>query len=397
MKILKNSIKKILSVIILMAIITPNAVYADQKNIDMFSKASIIIDQDSGRVLYEKNADEKLPLASLTKMMTFLLAIEAIEKGEVKNGDVITIDKDAASIKGSTYKLKAGEKIPLIELMRGLMIVSGNDAAAAIAKHISNTQGNFVDRMNKKANELGMTNTHFLNVNGLPIYDLKNPKAPAKENKSSARDIAILGKYMFDKYEKQVTAITDMETYTYKERNFEKSNTNALLRMIPEVDGIKTGYTGNAGYCLSFSMLVNKDQNNDKNRRVIGVTLGANHKNKRISAATAMLKYGKENVKVKKVIDKNTVIGKKYIKGIKDLEVVMKTKGEFYAVTKDDETLKSSVDFKELEYPVKKGDKLGIIKYTNTSGELIGSVDIISANDVKNISFIDRIKIKLAE
>ncbi len=394
---MKNNIKKILSVLIIMAVIIPNAVYADQNDIDKFSKASIIIDQDSGRVLYEKNADEKLPLASLTKMMTFLLAIEAIEKGEVKESDVVTIDKATASIKGSTYKLKAGEKIPLIELMRGLMIVSGNDAASAIAKHISKTQEKFVNNMNKKAKELGMENTHFLNVNGLPIYDLQNPKAPAKENKSSAQDIAILGKYMFDKYEKQVTAITDMETYTYKERNFEKSNTNALLQMIPEVDGIKTGYTGNAGYCLSFSMIVNKDQNNDKKRRVIGVTLGANHKNKRMSAATAMLNYGKDHVKVKKVIDKDSIVGKKYIKGINDLEVVMKTRDEFFAVTKDDEKLQSSVEVKYIEYPVKKGDKLGVIKYTNNTGDLIGSVDVISANDVNNISFFDKIKLIMAD
>lgn len=392
-----NSIKKVLVLTIVLAVLAPSTSYAEQNNIDKFSKGAIIIDQDSGRVLYEKNADEKLALASLTKMMTFLLAIESIEKGEVKETDVITIDKASASVKGSSYKLKAGEKIPLIELMRGLMIVSGNDAACAISKHISKSQENFVAKMNSKAREIGMTGTQFLNVNGLPIYDLSNPKAPAKENKSTARDIAILGKYMFDNYEKQVTAITDMETYTYTDRNFEKSNTNALLRMIPEVDGIKTGYTGNAGYCLSFSMIVNKDQNNDKKRRIIGVTLGANHKNKRLQAATAMLDYGKNHVGVKKVIDKNMLIGKRYIGGIKDLEVTFKTKSDFYAVLKDDEELKSEVKLGEIKYPVNEGDKLGVIKYTNNTGDEIGTVDLVSANSVNSISILDRIKLKMAK
>lgn len=392
-----NSIKKVLVLTIVLAVLAPSTSYAEQNNIDKFSKGAIIIDQDSGRVLYEKNADEKLALASLTKMMTFLLAIESIEKGEVKETDVITIDKASASVKGSSYKLKAGEKIPLIELMRGLMIVSGNDAACAISKHISKSQENFVAKMNSKAREIGMTGTQFLNVNGLPIYDLSNPKAPAKENKSTARDIAILGKYMFDNYEKQVTAITDMETYTYTDRNFEKSNTNALLRIIPEVDGIKTGYTGNAGYCLSFSMIVNKDQNNDKKRRIIGVTLGANHKNKRLQAATAMLDYGKNHVGVKKVIDKNMLIGKRYIGGIKDLEVIFKTKSDFYAVLKDDEELKSEVKLGEIKYPVNEGDKLGVIKYTNNTGDEIGTVDLVSANSVNSISILDRIKLKMAK
>jgi len=217
---LKNTIKRLFTVMMLVILLCPINTYAAQKDIDQFSKGSILIDQDSGRVLYEKNPDEKLPLASLTKMMTFLLAIEAIEKGDVKANDIITIDKSIESVKGSTYKLKAGEKVPLIELMRGLMVVSGNDAAAAIAKHIGKTQENFVNMMNKKAKSIGMSNTHYLNVNGLPIYDLKNPKKPAQENISTARDIATLGKFMFDHYEKQVTAITDLESYSYKKRNF---------------------------------------------------------------------------------------------------------------------------------------------------------------------------------
>lgn len=156
-----------------------------------------------------------------------------------------------------------------------------------------------------KAKEIGMINTSFVNPNGLPIYDLQNPKALPKENISTARDIAKLGKYMFDNYEKEVVAITDMQTYSYPERNFQKNNTNALLGIIPAVDGIKTGYTGNAGYCLAFSMVVDKDKDNEIRHRMIGVVLGANHKEKRTSASLSILRYGKENFSTKRVMEKD--------------------------------------------------------------------------------------------
>lgn len=391
---MKNGMKKILILTMILAFIIPSYSYADEKYVDKYSKTSILIDQETNRVLYEKEPDMKVPLASLSKMMTFLLAIEAIENKEVKESDIIKIDKSIASVKGSSYKLKVGEEVPLIELMRGLMIVSGNDAAIAIAKHVCNSKEAFVDRMNQKAKEIGMTNTHFLNPNGLPIYDLNNPKKPAKENISTARDIATLGKYMFDHYEKQVTAITDMETYTNSDRSFEKSNTNALLRIIPEVDGIKTGYTGNAGYCLSFSMIVDKNDKNEKKRRVIGVVLGANHKDKRMSSSLSILKYGKENFNMKKMIEKDSFVGKRYIKGLKDLEVTLKTKDELYTVLKDDENIKSEMKIKNIEYPIKKGETVGTIKYYTNSGDLLGSVDIISGNSVDNVPLKTKLKMK---
>ena len=304
MIILKRKAPILLILLISITFVVPSISYGIVlSNVDKFSKSSILIDQDTGRVLYEKNPDEKRPLASLSKMMTFLIAIEAINNKEVNKDDIIVIDKDIAKVRGSSYHLKVGEEVPLIELMKGLMIVSGNDAAVGIAKHIGKSEAKFVERMNKRAKEIGMTNTSFVNCNGLPIYSLADPKKPPKENISTARDIAILGKYMMDNYEKEVTSITDMQTYTYEKRGFCKNNTNGLLSIIPEVDGIKTGYTGNAGYCLAFSMKINEDNKTMENR-LIGVSLGANHKNKRIQACLAMLKYGRENFTTEKVMSK---------------------------------------------------------------------------------------------
>ena len=390
---MRKRLKELLILTFVLILSVPTLIYCDDNNkVDRYSKSSILIDQTTNRVMFEKDPDAKRPLASLSKMMTFLIALEAIENKEVSKNDIITIDKDMAKVKGSSYHLKVGEKVPLYELMKGLMIVSGNDASIAIAKHISKDVNTFVQRMNAKAKELGMTNTTFVNPNGLPIYDLQNPKALPKENISTARDIAKLGKYMFDNYEKEVVAITDMQTYSYPERNFQKNNTNALLGIIPAVDGIKTGYTGNAGYCLAFSMVVDKDKDNEIRHRMIGVVLGANHKEKRTSASLSILRYGKENFSTKKVMEKDQLIGKKYIKGLEELEVTLKSEDELYATLKNTENLKSQITLKELKYPVKKGDTIGVIKYFTETGQVIGSVDIISANDVDNISFITKIK-----
>lgn len=389
---MKKGIQKLLLLTIILSFLVPGTIYAKPADVDKFSKSSILIDQQTNRVLFEKEPDAKRPLASLSKMMTFLLAIEAIENKEVNKKDIIEIDAQIAKVRGSSYHLKVGEKIPLYELMKGLMIVSGNDAAVAIARHISKDEKVFVERMNAKAKEIGMINTHFVNPHGLPIYDLSNPTALPKENISSARDIATLGKYMFDNYEKQVTAVTDMQMYSYPERGFQKNNTNALLSIYPEVDGIKTGYTGNAGYCLSFSMMIPKDENNDKEHRIIGVVLGTNHKNKRLSASVSMLNYGKNNFSLKKVMDDDKIIGKRYIKGLEELEVILKTEDELYTVIGKDEHLNSQMTFKEVTYPVKKGDVLGVIKYYTNSGEVLGSVNIVAANDVDKASLKTKIK-----
>ncbi len=393
---MKRGSQIILVFCIIISIVTPSISYGENVNVDKFSKSSILIDQSTGRMLYGKNQNEKRPLASLSKMMTFLIAIEAIKNNEVNPNDVITIDKEVAKVRGSSYKLKEGEEVPLIELMKGLMIVSGNDAALAISKHISTSHELFVQRMNKKAKEIGMNSTSFVNCNGLPIYSLSDPKKPPKENISTAKDISTLAKFMMDNYEKEVIAITDMQTYTYEKRGFCKNNTNGLLSIIPEVDGIKTGYTGNAGYCLAFSMKVNEDSKTIENR-LIGVSLGANHKNKRIQACLAMLKYGKENFSTQKVMSKEELIGKKYLKGLDELEITLQSEDDLFIIKKNEENIKTQLTFKEINLPIKKGDVLGVIKYYNDEGEILGINEIISKDDLCDISFKTKIKMLFAD
>jgi D-alanyl-D-alanine carboxypeptidase len=393
---MKNKLKSIITLVLIFTLVTPFSSYAkDEETIDKYSKASILIDQETGRILHSKNPDEKRPLASLSKMMTFLVAIESIKSGKVKPDDIVKIDKKAASVGGSSYKLKVNEEVKLLDLMKGLMIVSGNDAAVAIAQHISGDVDSFVKLMNKKAREIGMKNTHFINTNGLPIYDLSEPATPPKENISTVRDIAILGKYMMDHHEKEVVSITDMNTYSNAERGFVRNNTNALLRIYPDVDGIKTGYTGNAGYCLCFSMNVPDDNNDGKNFRLIGVTLGATKKEARMAASTAMLKYGRNNFETYKLEDKNELIGKRYIKGLDELEVILKTRDELWTIKGKDEIITSEIKINEINYPVKKGDVLGYMKYYGKDKELLGITDIISDNTVDKVPIKVRLEMLL--
>ena len=159
---MKKKLKSIITLVLILTLVTPFSSYAkNEENIDKYSKASILIDQQTGRVLHSKNPDEKRPLASISKMMTFLVAIESIKSGKVKPEDIVKINQKAASVGGSSYKLRVNEEVKLIDLMRGLMIVSGNDAAVAIAQHIAGDVDSFVKLMNKKAKEIGMKNTYF--------------------------------------------------------------------------------------------------------------------------------------------------------------------------------------------------------------------------------------------
>lgn len=387
--------KKIISLIIMLGILVPHFSYADNVVLNEHSKSAIMIDQDTNRVLYEKNADEKRPIASLTKMMTFLIAVESIEKNKVGENDLVNIDKEVASIKGSTCRLQEGEQVELKELMKGLMLVSGNDAALAISKHIGGSEEEFIKLMNNKAKQIGMTNTYFISVNGLPLYKDPLHEIPPDENISTARDVALLGKYMFDNYKNQVTEITTIRTCTDEARKFTYCNTNPLLVEVPGVDGIKTGYTDKAGYCLSFSMVVNQDQRNEKAHRLIGVVLGTGNKDDRKISASSILKYGREGFYIKKISTKNQVIGMADVDKIKGLQLEVKASDDIYAVLKNGESFNSKIEIQadKIKFPIKDGDEIGTVKYYNDAGEVIQTGKVINNTDSKEISFGLKLKI----
>lgn len=354
-----------------------------KEDINSYVKAAILIDQESGRILYQKNAEEKRPFASLTKMMTFLIALENIENNKVSKNDIVEISKYSAKTKGSSYKLKEQENVELIELMKALMIVSGNDAAVAIAEHIGGSEKNFVKMMNEKARNIGMNQTFFINPHGLPFYDPKGDMSSPKENISTAKDLSILAKYLLDNYEEEVISITSMKTYSNPKRNFVGSNTNSLLRNIPQVDGLKTGYSGQAGYCLAFTM--NKNDNNQEKTdfRLIGIVLGAGNSKHRTKGSSNLLQYGKDNFIKEKVISKNEFVNKLYLWEMKNLPVNLKAKNDLHIVKMKEEIITKKINLNNISYPVRKGDKIGEINVIGENKDIIGRVDLISDTEIK--------------
>jgi D-alanyl-D-alanine carboxypeptidase (penicillin-binding protein 5/6) len=237
--------------------------------------SAIMIEADTGTVLYEKNANEKMPPASITKVMTMLLIMEAVERGELKLTDKVRTSERAASMGGSQIFLQPGEEMTVEDMIKGIAIASGNDASVAMAEHLAGTEEGFVTRMNERAKQLGMKNTHFVNSNGLP----------APNHYSSAMDIAIMSRELL-KHDGITRFTGTYQDYLRKDSAspFWLVNTNRLVRFYEGVDGLKTGYTGEAKYCLTATAKRN-------NMRIISVVMGEPDVKTRNSEVATMFNY----------------------------------------------------------------------------------------------------------
>lgn len=340
---------------------------------DLKSKAAILMDAKTGRIFYEKNIKERLPIASISKVMTSLLVIEAIESGKIKFEDEVVVSKFAASMGGSQIWLKPKEIMTVRELLKAVLVVSANDACVALAEHISGSEQVFVTKMNKKAEELGLKNTKFYNTNGLPE---KN------NNYSSAEDIAIVSRELIKSHP---IILEDSSIWTSSLRNGKSflRNTNELVRTNKYVDGLKTGFTSAAGFCITATG--KKD-----GKRFIAVVLNAPSSDIRFTEIEKLLNYAYSNIKYLEVVQKNNNIGK--------IEV-MKGKGKYLpVVTSSDLTLsvtyeeekeikiKKTIN-KKIIAPVKKGEKIGEITLMKNNQKL-GVVDLIAKEDMQKANIL---------
>lgn len=360
---MKKILASLLAVMLVFSII-----YADAAELELNGKSFILIECDTGKVLYEHNADERLAPASVTKVMTMLLVMEAIERGEITYDTVVTASERAKSMGGSTIFLDSGEQITIDDLLKGIAVASGNDACVAVAEHLSGSVEQFVAVMNNRAKELGMVNTNFVTCNGLD----------ADEHYSSARDIAIMSRELL-KHE-DIFRYTTIWMDTLRGGKFQLANTNKLIRFYAGANGLKTGSTSKAKNCISAT--AKRD-----NLQLCAVVLGSDTSQLRFNAASTLLNYGFNNF---------VLSGMK--KGEEAGEVTVK-KGDaakIKAVLEDDcmcVTEKSAADKIEktlnlaesVAAPVKKGDKLGEI-IINSAGEE-RRVNIVAESDVEKISF----------
>jgi D-alanyl-D-alanine carboxypeptidase (penicillin-binding protein 5/6) len=333
-------------------------------------KSAILIERDTGKVLYQKNGNEELPPASMTKIMTMLLIMEAIDKGKLSWNEKIRASEYAASMGGSQIFLEPGEEMTTKEMLRGIAIGSGNDASVAMAERIAGSEEAFVDMMNDKVKELGLKHTFFKNTTGLPVSG----------HFSTASDMAMMAKELL-KYE-DITKFTGMyEAYLREntDKKFWLVNTNKLVRFYPGVDGLKTGFTAEAKYCLTATAQKN-------GMRVIAVVFGAPTSKERNAQVTKMLNYAFNQYQTHPMYKRDQTIAKARVsKGqLKSIEAV--TSEPISLLTKKGEkteNVKQKITInKDLKAPINKGDKIGTIKLIK-DGKVFVESPLLASKSVK--------------
>lgn len=346
---------------------------------EISAKSAILVDFNTGKVLYSKNENEPLAMASMTKVMSMLLIMEKIDDGSLKYDDIVEISTESSSMGGSQIFLNPGDKYKVIDLLKGVAMASANDAVVALAEKTYGSKEHFIEAMNKKAESLGLKNTHFVNVHGLD----------EEGHYSSAYDMSIMARELL-KHEKILDFTRVYEEYLTKPDGSQiwLVNTNKLVRFYDGVDGLKTGFTQNAGYCLTATGKKN-------NLRLISVVMGEESIEKRSSDTVKLLNYGFNTFKVNLIKNKSEILGKVNVqKGKKENVDVVLVNDLIELLNASDKP--SNYKFKilvdKITAPVKKGDVIGKVKVLNDNGILISQVDITVNENVLKANLWDLFK-----
>ena len=349
-----------------------STVRAEQSNGAIEAKAHILIEQSTGRVLSEENADEKLPIASVTKIMTMLLIMEAVDNKTITLDDLVSVSENAMSYGGSTMFLEAGEQLTVNDMLKGIAVASANDGCVAMAEHLCGSESAFVEKMNSKAKELGMENTNFMNTNGLDCDG----------HYSSARDVALMSRELL-KHSK-ITEYTSIWMDELRGGKFQLANTNKLIRFYNGANGLKTGSTSEALCCLSAS--AKRDD-----MQLIAVVLGSPTSDKRFASARALLDYGFANYKIKKLAEKNEEICEaNVINGTeKTIKAVCSESSNILSEKSNNDEISRRVIVNEnIAAPIRQGDVIGQIEFVS-NGKVINSVNLLAKSDVMKKSILD--------
>ena len=338
--------------------------------------SAILIDQDTGTVIFEKNSHKRLPPASITKVMTMLIIMEAIDSGKITYNDKVRISENAASMGGSQIFLEVGEEMTVNDLLKGVAVASGNDASVALAEYIAGTEEEFVKLMNKKAEMLGLQNTHFMNTNGLPVDN----------HYTSAYDIAIMSRELL-KYE-EITKFTSIyQDYLRQDSSnpFWLVNTNRLVRFYEGVDGLKTGYTHEAKYCLSAT--AKKD-----NFRVIAVVLGEPSSKVRNKEVTQLLDYAFSQYKNEVLFKKNEIVTEVEVSKGKESSISLVTDNQVGLLLKKGDKLE---DYEQIlkvkerpQAPIQKGEQLGIIQVVK-QGNVVQEIPLYASVNIEKANILE--------
>lgn len=363
--------KKIICFLLLLSLFIPS-VAAEEVSSDLApnSKSAILLDATTNTILFKKNEQEKLAPASMTKVMSMLLIMEAIDNGSLSLEDDVTISENAANMGGSQVYLQAGETYKVKELLKGIAVASGNDAVVAMAEKISGTVSDFVVRMNERAKELGAVNTHFVNPHGLD----------AEDHYTTAYDMALMASELL----KHPTILEYTSIYEdYLQKNDGSSiwlvNTNKLVRFYDGVDGLKTGFTATAGYCLTATAKKN-------NMRLISVVMGAETSDKRSSDTTSLLNYGFNTYKNHVVLTTEDSLGVKRVENgvVEQVDIVLnKDYVKLLKQTDAKPNYSFNVSVDPLVAPLEKGTVVGTVEVVDENGNV---VDLLEATVKESVA-----------
>ncbi|MBU5213715.1 D-alanyl-D-alanine carboxypeptidase family protein [Heyndrickxia oleronia] len=367
--------KKIFSSIICLLLLTGTIslpAFAAEKSTELAAdaKSAILIERDTGSILYDKNSHEKLPPASMTKIMTMILIMEALEQNKLSMNEKVRTSEYAASMGGSQIFLETGEEMTVEEMLRGISIGSANDASVAMAEKIAGSEEEFVDMMNKKVKELGLKDTKFQNATGLP----------EKDHYSSAYDMAMMAKELL-RHENITKFTGTYESYLREstDKKFWLVNTNKLVKFYPGVDGLKTGFTNEAKFCLTATAKKN-------GMRVVAVVFGAPSTKVRNAQVSKMLDYAFAKYVTHPIYKKGQSLAEVKVSKGDTKKIQALTSEPISVLTKKGEkieSIKKTIKLNEnLKAPVKKGDKIGTITIKK-DGKVLAKSNLIASKDVK--------------
>ena len=362
--------KKFIGVLLALLLLVPLPAKAADMNIP--AKSAVLMDVATGQVLYEQDAHTPLAPASVTKVMTMLLIMEAIDDGRIGWNDTVTASEAAAAKGGSQVYLKVGETMSVSDMVKSIAVSSANDCACAMAEHIAGSESAFVEKMNQRAKELGMNDTNFVNCTGL------DDSEEAKNHKTSAYDIALMSRELL-KNHPDIKKFTTIWMDTVRDGAFGLSNTNKLVRFYQGATGLKTGFTSQAGYCLSASAL-------REDMELVAVVMGCETSKDRFAACKSLLDHGfagyalitpqqeKAEIPVKLgMADSVTAVPSQ-------ADAVLIDKGQKNQVTQTAELLES------VDAPVSKGQRLGTL-YIKAGEQVLKEIPLVAETAVPKLTF----------
>lgn len=341
-------------------------------NLNINAESCILMEMSSGTVLYESNADAALRPASVTKIMSILLVMEAIRNGRISLDDIVKVSENAASMGGSQVFLEPGEEMTVRELLKCVIISSANDAAVALAEYVAGSEEAFVAQMNVRAQELGMKNTNFVNTNGL------DDSEDSQSHLTSARDIALMSRELMNNFP-EITEYTTIWMDSIRNGEFGLTNTNRLIRFYKGATGLKTGSTSKAGFCISATAM--RD-----GMHLVAVIMGSPTRDERNEAAKKLLDHGFANYSLYK--NEGGKTDPVYVSGGKTDSVT----GEYGVLSSIlGKGCAGEVSFEinineDLKAPISKGDIIGYVSFF-TNGEVIGEVPVTAAENVEKLGY----------